>query len=168
MNDKIEKLLIEVVRALYSKPDLTPKVELFRKGRSLGIEVDVSPWNPGLLIGERGSMKFALELLIGYATGLDAEREIDLHVSSSDREPINRTEPGPADAERIIPIANAVANLLSGSVKVEAAETSVMAIFELPPGVAYDMKPPLSKVIGACGKAGGFNALPYVGGSPKA
>ena len=162
MNEKIETLLIEVVRALYSKPKLNPKVLIFRNGRSLGIEVDVSPWNPGLLIGERGSMKFALELLIGYATDLNAERDIDLHVASKGDERIERTPPGKADKRRIEPIANALADLLSGTVSVEAAETSVMALFKLDDEIAFDVKPPLSKVIRACGKAGGFNALPYV------
>ncbi len=48
------------------------------------------------------------------------------------------------------------------SVKIETAETSAMAIFELPEDLARSVKPPLSKVIRAAGKAAGFNALPYV------
>lgn len=168
MKEKIAKLLKEVVRTLYSKPEIDPEISFFRNGRKLGIEVDVSPWNPGILIGERGSMKFALEILIGCALDLDAERDIDLHVASSNREPIERTPPGDADIARIEPTAIAIADLLDGTVKIEAAQTSVMAIFEFPDEIAFDVKPPLSKIIRSCGKAGGFNALPYVGSITEA
>lgn len=162
MDQKIEKLIGELVRALYSKPRLNPKIEIFRRGHRLEIDVDVSPWNPGLLIGERGSMKFALELLISYALGLGGERGVHIHVESSAREGIERTEPGKVDGKKLKPISNAIAGLLDGKSEIDQGSKSVMVHFYLPQKFARDVKPPISKVIRACGKAAGFNALPYV------
>lgn len=164
MNEKkIENLITETVRALYSKPRLTPKIEIFRPRRErIAIEVDVSPWNPGLLIGQDGSMKFALQLLIAYAFGLSTDGLIDIHVASSKRLTIERTEPADADASKIEPVSSAIADILDGEFEIEVAKTSAMVHFTLPHDIARDVKPPLSKVIRACGKAAGFNALPYV------
>lgn len=162
MKKKIQALITEVARALYRDPKLKPKVSIDLRGSHVSIEIDASPYNPGLLIGERGSMKFAVQLLVGYALDVDPESSVSIGVSSSKKIEIDRTEPQPADAAKIRPVAEAIADLLGGSVKVEAAETSAMAIFVLPPALANDVKPPLSKVIRACGKASGFSALPYV------
>jgi predicted RNA-binding protein YlqC (UPF0109 family) len=162
MNTKIENLITKVVRGLYSKPRLKPGVTIDRRGRRVEIEVDVSPWNPGLLIGERGSMKFALELLIGYAFDLDGERDVNIHVASTKKKEIERTVPGAADPKKVRPIAEAIAILFDGDFEVDSGSKSVMVHFTLPREIAHDVKPPLSKVIRACGKAGGFSALPYV------
>lgn len=141
---------------------MKPKVDFFARGNSATIEVDVSPYNPGLLIGKRGSMKFAVQLLVGYALDLDPERGVSIEIVSTKKVEIERTPAAPAEASKIEPVAVAIADLLGGEVKVEAAETSAMAIFKLPRHFARDVKPPLSKVIRACGKASGFSALPYV------
>jgi predicted RNA-binding protein YlqC (UPF0109 family) len=162
MNSKIENAITKTVRALYSKPRLNPTVDIFRRGRRLEIEVDVSPWNPGLLIGERGSMKFAIQLLIAYAFGFDTERGVNIHVSSSKKKEITRTEPSEADGAKLKPLADAIAILLDGRADIDQGSKSVMVHFFLPRDIARDVKPPLSKVIRAAGKAAGFNALPYI------
>jgi len=163
-DQKIENLIVKVVQALYSKQKLKPNVLIDRRGSRAEIEVDVSPWNPGLLTGERGSIKFALQLLIAYAFDLDPEKGVNIHVASTKKKEIERTEPSKADGKKLKPVSEAPAILLDGDVELDQGEKSVMVHFDLPRRISNEVKPPLSKVIRACGKAAGFNALPYVHG----
>jgi hypothetical protein len=159
---KTECFITSVCRALYARPDMAPKITI-DQARKIFIEVTIDDdLSPGILIGSRASMRFALQAVIGAAFNEEPE-QIAISVRGAtgrQRQPdIDGQPPLTAPIQQLV---DATCDLVGGSGETEAAASSVMAVIKVPESVKEAVRPSLLRIVRAAGKAHGFPAMAHI------
>lgn len=163
---KIENMIREVTKTLYQSPDLKVKVNYEKKEGdpdeppAFCFDVHVSPFYAGLLIGSKGETKFAIERMIAVAAGEDAD-DVFVTVYSSGNEKVTKTKARKIDESKLEKVLESIRELYNAKTTIEETSRALLITFDMPKEFK-SLGPALSKIIRDCGKASGFNAVPFI------
>lgn len=156
----IKHLIVELARAMYRDPTFTPSVHII-EGQKTDISVDLSPHDPGMMIGSRGRMRFALETLANviFETA-DAFRIT--YESSRTREQLKPLDDQPPDMDAMKPLLAAVAELFKCRYSIERSLTMVHSRLWLDREHFDAASGHLNHIFRTVGKAKGFPCTVYL------
>lgn len=157
-------LITAVARAILSNPDLEVRVSAIQQsGRTL-YEIDPRPMDPAPLIGDGGSIKFALQTVLA-GTMHPSNCLIDIVNTGTMRLPrLTNQRPQSDVLKRVVDAAvNHWRDMgFAAEGIVETSESTAIAILRLDPSLANVQKGAFLKLCRAIGRANGYRAMAYV------
>ena len=163
---KIRNLITELGRVLYQDPQYQPHVGVDNIDDVVTIDVDATPYDLGILIGGRGVLKFATELIIAHMLGKHHEQVSLRYESGGKVNPPPYVDPRGPDPDVIQGLIEALASMINADHRIltsgKTKEDVLTAVFHTKSKTPPTVKSSIGRIIRVAGKANGFAAANYI------
>jgi len=162
--NSIKHLVRAACRALLATPDLEPKIDVQKRGMGFEVEIDLFPYDFGTVVGERGSMKLAIQSVLSAAGHPEAVKLFFANTGKT-RPPQNRKQPpnaAPLQEFMTAAINHWRAIGFEASGEVELSKSAGIVLIECDPKLADAQRAPFLRVCRGIGRAHGFKAMAYI------
>lgn len=152
-----KNLLLSWIRAMLANPSFQAKIEI--SGDDI-VEIDTRPFSPGMLIGEKGSMKQAMQTIMAGTHSPTTFRLQFRNEGQTQSPRLKDQRPNVAVmkpfVEACLEVWRAHGHVVDG--RVEASESAVIVFFDLEERLALAQSGALARLVRGIGKANGFPA----------
>jgi len=153
-----ETMITELARAIYRDQTMQPRF----KWSDRQLTIDIGDRDPGILIGGRGSVKFAIQNLVAWQANRHPEAQ-RIHIASHGaQERVKSSPEQPPDTTKLQRWFDAVCALLGGKGTLEQSTTMVHGRIVVPSDTISRLATHLHRLFRIAGKSNGFGATLYL------
>ena len=160
----IEKFLTTTIRSLTRIPDLKPKIKISTSRQNIDIDIDLGDIEIRVLIGARGSMKYAVQTLVAHYYEMDPS-DVVVFYRSSCMIPITKntvtSEPDPDQMRELIDSFLDMVPEATGS-ELETSKSMVIGKMAMPTDILRDLGYHMTRIFRAAASSNGFQGTLYL------